>query len=141
LRPLGMVRADLRDALQRALGTDKLSHRGEGWSRKRVARRWIEIRYSAAKFKRAIHGHSVDFVLVPEGDEGCHSEVTKAWPNEVGLPSSYKFPVSKSSHVVRYSVAILRAPRPSHHCLPLSPYVTITQGRGSSLTVTRKGGE
>jgi hypothetical protein len=105
-----------------------------------VDRRFREA-LAAAGIRATTHGHEDVFVSVPVGAEGAISETSTIWPNQLGLPNSYKYPVTCSTHtwlispaVLRPEVRALNARCPSG-IVYLSATVRVRQGRGTSLVV------
>lgn len=138
------VKRTARKAL--AAATDPIAARQPGHIIRVIALRRAREQVARCSFRTATHGHSEYFVRVVRGQEGASSDTVTDWPNRLGVSvaASYKYRVTQSTHTWRVSPASLdpevRALNDStHKAVYLSYDVRVVQGRGTSLTVQRRG--
>jgi len=127
---------------------DPLFARTSGYAAQQIAERRLRDLLERAGYREATHSHETRIASVARGEENVRSDTGSARPRDVGLPNAYAkrgYFVTTSLHVWFVSPAILS---PEVRALQaLAPHATIyfrvdlriVQGRGTSLTLQRRG--
>jgi hypothetical protein len=99
-------------------------------------RKLVEKASEAADLRTATHGHTVRIdLLAEEARPSAYGRTSKAWPDQVGLPKSYHYPVTTSTHVFRLPWGA--EPFEADGYVYLDESTRVRSGRGTDLVVER----